>query len=79
MSKAYVIEIGEETAGIVAAEKQGFRFYAAHRSYDPLEGVLFATPRAAEKAARLYCSSQRMSPWGPASAPLATQARTQSI
>ena len=29
-ANAYVIEIGEETAGIVAAETRGFRFYSSH-------------------------------------------------
>ncbi len=51
-ANAYVIEIGEETAGIVAAEKRGFRFYSSDNAYAPLEGALFNTPRAAEFAAR---------------------------
>ena len=75
MSTAYVIEIGEEAAGIVAAEKRGFRFYAAHRKYDSLEGVLFATPRAAEKAALLFSRSWRPSQRGHAFAGLIHQAR----
>ena len=54
MSSAYIIEIGEETAGIVAAEKQGFRFYASLRACDALEGVLFNTPRQAEMAVRAH-------------------------
>ena len=53
MSKAYVIEIDEEAAGLVTAEKDGFRFFAATRAYHALEGVLFRTPREAERAARL--------------------------
>ena len=51
-ANAYVIEIGEETAGIVAAEKRGFRFYSSHDTYSALEGALFNTPRQAEFAAR---------------------------
>jgi hypothetical protein len=54
MSTAYIIEIGEEAAGIVAAEARGFRFYAATAAYFALEGIVFATPRHAEMAARAH-------------------------
>ena len=54
MSTAYIIEIGEEAAGIVAAEARGFRFYAATAAYFTLEGAVFATPRHAEMAARAH-------------------------
>ena len=53
MPKAYVIEIDDEQAGLVTAEKDGFRFFAAMRVYHPLEGALFKSPREAERAARL--------------------------
>ncbi len=54
MCTAYIIEIGEEAAGIVAAEQRGYRFYAATRAYFALEGTLFTTPRQAEMAARAH-------------------------
>lgn len=54
MSTAYVIEIDEMAAGIVAAEGKGFRFYAAIRAFAGLEGAFFTTPKQAEIAARAH-------------------------
>ncbi len=55
---AYVIEIGEETAGIVTAEQRGFRFFAAASPYAKLEGAIFNSPRQAEIAARAHRQRQ---------------------
>jgi hypothetical protein len=59
MSTAYVIEIDEEAAGIVAAEGRGFRFYAAIRAVSALEGAFFHTPKQAEAAAREHLKRRR--------------------
>jgi hypothetical protein len=59
MSTAYVIEIEEEAAGIVAAEGKGFRFYAAIRAFSALEGAFFHTPKQAEAAAREHLKRRR--------------------
>jgi hypothetical protein len=51
MSNSYIIETRKGAAGIVVRERHGFRFFAAKREFDSLDGHLFATPRAAEAAA----------------------------
>lgn len=51
MSGAYVIEIEDQTAGLVIAEKGGFRFYASDRAFWKLEGRFFAQVRQAQRAA----------------------------
>lgn len=50
MADAYVLETGEDTAGIVVAETGGLRFYAAGRSFYRLDGVLFRSLKAARSA-----------------------------
>jgi hypothetical protein len=60
-STSYVIEIGEEAAGIVAPDGRGFRFYAAMRACSALEGAFFASPRQAEAAARRHLQRRRAS------------------
>ncbi|MDX2287435.1 MAG: hypothetical protein NW217_01255 [Hyphomicrobiaceae bacterium] len=53
MSDAYIIEIADETAGIVVrqAAERSFQFHASLPRYYPLDGTRFATPREAERAA----------------------------
>jgi len=57
MSDNYVIEIRPQAAGvtvqagIVVRDGRGFRFFAATHAFNPLEGCLFKSPRAAERAA----------------------------
>lgn len=50
MSTAYVIEVRGETAGIIAREERGFRFYASSNRFNALEGEAFSSPRQAERA-----------------------------
>lgn len=52
MSDAYVIEVAGEPAGIVARLGKGFAFYAARQPFHRLEARTFASPGAAERAAR---------------------------
>jgi hypothetical protein len=52
MSKAYIIEVRNRTAGIVAGDEHGFRFFSAERDFDRLEGREFRSARDAERAAR---------------------------
>ena len=63
MFNAYVIEIGEETAGIVARDSGPaglFCFYASSRDFFPLEGREFGSVQAAYRAAkRLFKSRPR--------------------
>lgn len=52
--QAYVIEIGETQAGLVSrrADERYFTFIAAASAFHTLDGHRFATPSAAELAAR---------------------------
>jgi hypothetical protein len=56
---AYVIEVGERPAGILVRDGQAFRFFAAQRDFGLLEGSLFRSPRAAQKAAERMQSAAR--------------------
>jgi hypothetical protein len=51
VSAAFVIEIDGDAAGLALAERSGFRFYAATRSYWELEGQWFRSLGQAERAA----------------------------
>jgi hypothetical protein len=53
MSDAYVIEVADETAGIVVRmeSEKSFRFHASLPRYFPLDGKIFSAPRDAERAA----------------------------
>jgi hypothetical protein len=52
MSKAYIIEVRNRTAGIVAGDEHGFRFFSSERDFDRLEGREFRSARDAERAVR---------------------------
>jgi hypothetical protein len=63
----YIIEIQPAagvtiSAGVIVRETQGFRFFAATHAFDRLEGQIFATPRAAQKAALLHVSHRGRPP-----------------
>jgi hypothetical protein len=55
MSEGYTIDgYNNEVAGIVVRYQgeRGFRFHSASKAYDALDGHVFVTPAAAERAAR---------------------------
>lgn len=55
MSEGYAIDgYDDEVAGIVVRYQgeRGFRFHAASKAYDALDGHVFVTPAAAARAAR---------------------------
>ena len=57
MSEGYIIDgLGDEAAGIVVRQEgeRGFRFHSAGRAYHALDGHVFATPAAAQRAAREF-------------------------
>ncbi|AOO84291.1 hypothetical protein [Bosea vaviloviae] len=62
-SQAYVIEIGETQAGLVnrRPDERYFTFIAASAAFHALEGHRFATPSAAELAARQLAAPRRHS------------------
>jgi hypothetical protein len=53
MSDAFIIEVADETAGIVVRQgsEKSYRFHASLPRYFPLDGKLFSAPRDAERAA----------------------------
>jgi hypothetical protein len=62
--QAYVIELGEAQIGLVSrrADERDFTFVSASTAFRALDGQRFATPGAAETAARRLVRSQRRSP-----------------
>jgi hypothetical protein len=55
MSEGYTVEDAQgETIGIVVRKEsgRGFRFFSATRVFDALDGHIFATAEAAQRAAR---------------------------
>ena len=61
MFEGYSIEIADETVGIVVrgAGERLFRFHAAVKEYRALDGLVFAKPQAAERAAREHARLSR--------------------
>ena len=59
--QAYVIEVSGLQAGLVARDEDErfFTFISAASAFDRLEGERFATPGAAERAARLLAAPRR--------------------
>jgi hypothetical protein len=64
MSKAYIIEVRNRTAGIVAGDEHGFRFFSSDRAFDSLERREFHSARDAERAARVLFDARRHSASG---------------
>ena len=57
MSEGYTIDgANDEVAGIVVRYEgeRGFRFHSAAKNYDALDGHVFVTPAAAQRAAREF-------------------------
>jgi hypothetical protein len=59
MTQAYIIEIESRTAGIVAKDERGYRFFSSDRTFDGLEGREFRSARHAERAARTLLQQRR--------------------
>ena len=62
MANAFVIETSRFTAGIIAAQDRGYRFYASHPAMVPLEGAFFVSPRAAQRAAEKLAGDSEAPP-----------------
>lgn len=59
MSEGYTIDgAGDEVAGIVVRQpgERGFRFHSASKGFDALNGHVFVSPQAAQRAAREFAS-----------------------
>jgi hypothetical protein len=50
MTKAYIIEVRNRTAGIVTGDERGFHFFSSERTFNRLEGREFRSARDAERA-----------------------------
>lgn len=59
MSETFLIEVGDEPAGLVFRDGQQFRFYAATQSFFALDGRSFPSPAHAERAATLLVSPRQ--------------------
>ena len=59
MPQAYIIEVESRTAGIVARDELGYRFFSSDRMFDGLEGRQFRSARDAERAARALLQDRR--------------------
>ena len=59
MTQAYIIEIESRTAGIVARDERGYRFFSSDRTFDGLEGREFRSARDVERAARALLQQRR--------------------
>ena len=59
--QAYVIELGEAQIGLVSrrADERDFTFVSAVAAFHALDGQRFATPGAAEAAARRLAAPRR--------------------
>jgi hypothetical protein len=62
MSKAYIIEVRNRTAGIVTGDERGFHFFSAERAFDRLDGREFRSVRDAECAAKALLDAGRHAP-----------------
>ena len=62
--QAYVIELGEAQIGLVSrrADERDFTFVSATAAFRALDGQRFATPGAAEVAARRLNAAPRRGP-----------------
>lgn len=65
MSKAYIIEVHNRTAGIVAGDERGFTFFSSDRAFDRLDGRDFRSAREAERAAWAVLGRRQTSPHSP--------------
>ncbi len=55
---AFVIEIHDRTAGVVAGDGREFCFFAAERAFASLDGHVFRSARHAERAVRSLAASR---------------------
>ena len=59
MPNAYIVEVAGQTAGIVARDQRGYRFFASDRFFDSLDGQEFSSARHAERAAQALLRQRR--------------------
>ncbi|MDB5655328.1 MAG: hypothetical protein JWQ94_2941 [Tardiphaga sp.] len=57
MSKAFVIEVRSDAAGIVVHDGRNYRFFAATYEFNELEGRDFRSPAAAQRAVQAHLAA----------------------
>lgn len=65
MSEGYTVDSPQhEIAGIVVRQsgERGFRFHSSSKIFDPLDGQVFVTPAAAQRAVALFSNTRGPSP-----------------
>ena len=50
---AFVIETADVAAGVIVRQQEGYRFFAADQQFSLLDGSIFKSPKAAQRAADL--------------------------
>jgi hypothetical protein len=80
MPDAYVIEVANQTAGIVVREahEAAFKFFSATRPFDALEGMAFADPSGAERAASHLLKYGSLPP-DPQSLPIKVESKSLKV
>jgi hypothetical protein len=63
MTNAFVIEVNDETAGIIVKAGRDYLFYASSPRFAALEGSSFPSPSKAELAARALDRPQQRTGW----------------
>ncbi len=66
MSHATILEIRGKTAGLVVGAEAGFRFFSSQPAFDALDGQLFPSVVAAQRAVKALtsCRAPRDRPLG---------------
>ena len=59
MTGGQIIEIGDITAGIVVAERGGFRFFSSEHRFDGLDRTVFRSVAHASRALRELAGRRR--------------------
>jgi hypothetical protein len=65
MSEGYTVDSPQhEIAGIVVRQQgeRGFRFHSSSRTFDALDGQVFVTPAAAQRAVDFFSNARRHIP-----------------
>jgi hypothetical protein len=68
---AFVIETADIAAGVIVRQQEGYRFFAADQQFSLLDGSIFKSPKAAQRAADLmqraaardHAAVQRFANW----------------
>ena len=60
LSKAIIIEVGGDTAGIVVGSPGNFRFFSSQPAFDAFDGKTFRSVEQANRAVAARCDGHRL-------------------